>query len=152
MDDNRTRLRRLNAEIVAEREHDALLRVRLYRRLRRLTYRGLHFGRETFSRYWWMIGGLWVFYFIVAIGGDTVPLVGPLGAVLLAGLFTHYDLRNERAELLVIVLRERIQALKESGLDLEATIAMLIGDQVSGGERPGVWVGQTWYEIEEDDS
>ena len=123
-------------------------------RVRRLTYRGLHFGRETFSRYWWMIGGLWVFYFIVAIGGDTVPLVGPLGAVLLAGLFTHYDLRNERAELLVIVLRERIQALKESGLDLEATIAMLIGDQArmaAVGERPGVWVGQTWHEIEEDD-
>lgn len=156
MDSNRDLLRQMNDELEAEKRHDALRRVRLYRWARRRLAHAADFGRDMIIDYWWMILGSILFYGILALG-DRSPawvIVGPLGTIGLAGIYTWYDRKLRAAERRIRDRDWLIDALRESSLDLEATVQMLLGDQArvaAVGERPGVWVGQTWYEIEEDD-
>lgn len=161
MDSNRDFLRQLNDqlndELEAEKRHDALRRVRLYRWARRHILHAADFGRDMVSDYWiTILAAIFWFAFVgVAEGSARLAFFGPVGILVVVATYTWYDRKLRTAYDLCIRLREEIHALEESGRDLEYTIRSMIlakGKNAAVGDAPGVWIGDTWYEVEVEES
>lgn len=147
----RERLRALNDSVARQRRRDQ--RWARARRVRRYLTDFAAFMADTVRRYWWAIVPAPICGVILAAQGKSPAwlILGFFITLAMTSIWTSYDRQIEGLHGRLFVTAEALEDQRELNRDLAATVAALMLDnekiRATGG-APGVWIGDTWYEVE----